>query len=136
MLLPSEIESKWMIPAVRSIIAQQLVKRYEFSQTDVAQVLGVTQAAIYHYMNGSRGNNSVVRKLKRNRQIMLMIDDITKNLNDNQHFTPYCMSKYIELFNYARRSLFICKIHKSFQKDIDNQLCKTCESFILQVVQF
>lgn len=133
MLLPSEIECQWMIPAVRSIIAQQLVKRYRFSQTDAAELLGVTQAAIYNYVSGNRGNNSIVRKLRRNKQIMLMISDISKNLNVNHQFTPHCMSRYIELFNYIRQSLFICKIHRSVQKDIDEQLCKTCEKFILQV---
>ncbi len=134
MLLPPEIESQWMIPAVRSIIAHQLIKRYKFSQTDVAELLGVTQPAINNYIRGNRARNDVIMKLKQDKQIMLMINDITERLNDNHHFTPRCMSKYIELFNYARRSLFICRIHKSLEKDIDDQLCKTCEKFILNVV--
>lgn len=122
-----------MIPAVRSIIAQQLVKRYKFSQTDVAKLLGVTQPAINNYISGSRAKNDIVKKLKRDKQIMLMIDDVAKSLNDKHHFTPRCMSKYIELFNYARRSLFICGIHRSLEKDINDELCKTCEKFILKV---
>lgn len=133
MLLPPEIESQWMIPAVRSIIAQQLIKRYGFSQTDAAKLLGVTQAAINNYMTGNRGKNHIIKKLKHNKQIMVMINDIAKNLKDNHHFTPSCMSKYIELFNYARRSLFICRIHRSLESGIDDQLCKTCEKFILKV---
>ena len=122
-----------MIPAVRSIIAQQLIKRYKFSQTDAGELLGVTQPAINNYISGSRGKNGIVRKLKRDRQIMLMINDIAKSLNNKHHFTPHCMSKYIELFNYARRSLFICGIHRSLENHIDDQLCKTCEKFILKV---
>ncbi len=133
MLLPPEIESQWMIPAVRSIIAHQLIKRYKFSQTDVAELLGVTQPAINNYIRGNRARSDVIMKLKQDKQIMLMINDITERLNDNHHFTPRCMSKYIELFNYARRSLFICRIHKSLEKHIDDQLCKTCEKLILRV---
>lgn len=132
-LLPSEIESQWMIPAVRSIIAQQLIKRYKFSQTDAAKLLGVTQATINNYMSGSRAKRGIVRKLKHDKQIMSMIDDIAKSLNDNHDFTPRCMSKYIELFNYARRSLFICGIHRSLERDIDDELCKTCEKLNLKV---
>ncbi len=133
MLLPPEIESQWMIPAVRSIIAHQLIKRYKFSQTDVAELLGVTQPAINNYIRGNRARSDVIMKLKQDKQIMLMINDITERLNDNHHFTPRCMSKYIELFNYARRSLFICGIHRSVEKHIDDQLCKTCEKLILRV---
>ena len=133
MLLPSEIESQWMIPAVRRIIAQQLIKNYKFSQTDAAKLLGVTQSAINNYISGSRGKNAIVKKLKHDKQIMSMVNDIAENLNNNHQFTPRCMSKYIELFNYARRSLFICGIHRSLENDIDDQLCKTCEKFILKV---
>ncbi len=133
MLLPPEIESQWMIPAVRSIIAQQLIKRYGFSQTDAAELLGVTQPAINNYVKGSRAKNNIIKKLKRDRQIMLIINNIAESLNDNHQFTPHCMSKYIELFNYARRSLFICGIHRSLEKHIDDQLCKTCEKLILGV---
>jgi len=122
-----------MIPAIRSIIAQQLIKRYKFSQTDTAKLLGVTQPAINNYINGSRAKNGIIKKLKRDKQIMLMVDDIAKSLNRNHRLTPRCMSKYIELFNYARRSLFICGIHRSLEKDIDDELCKTCERFILKV---
>lgn len=134
MLLPSEIESQWMIPAIRSIIAHQLIKHYKFSQTDAAKLLGVTQPAINNYISGSRAKKEVVKKLKCDKQIMLMVNDIAKSLNHNHRFTPRCMSKYIELFNYARRSLFICGIHRSLEKDIDEELCKTCEKFILKVV--
>lgn len=132
-LLPSEIESQWMIPAVRSILAQQLIKNYKFSQSDVAKLLGVTQPAINNYISGSRAKNEIIKKLKRDKQIMLMVNDIAKSLNRNHQFTPHCMSKYIELFNYARRSLLICGIHRGLERDIDDELCKTCEKFILKV---
>ena len=135
MLLPSEIESQWMLPAVRSILAQQLIKNYKFNQSDVAKLLGVTQPAINNYLSGSRAKTEIIKKLKQDKQIMLMVNDIAKSLNRNHQFTPRCMSKYIELFNYARRSLFICGIPRRLERDVDDELCKTCEKFILKVVQ-
>ena len=132
-LLPQQIESRWIIPAVRSIIAHELIERYEFNQSDVAELLGVTQAAINNYMRGNRGEREIIKKLKRDKQVMLMVNDIAKNLNRNHQFTPRCMSKYIELFNYTRRSLLICRIHRRLERDIDDELCKTCEKFILKV---
>ncbi|MFQ5940430.1 MAG: transcriptional regulator [Nitrososphaerales archaeon] len=134
MLLPSEIESQWIVPAVRSIVAQQLIRHYKFNQTEVAKLLGVTQAAINHYISGSRAKNEVTKKIRRDKQIMSMINEIAESLNHNHQFTPRCMSIYIQLFNYARQSLFICGIHKSLEKEIDDQLCKTCEKFILKAL--
>lgn len=133
MLLPPEIESQWIIPAVRSVIAQQLIKNYKFSQTDVAKLLGVTQPAINNYVTGSRAKNRIIKKLKKDKKIMLIVDDIAESLNSNHEFTPHCMREYIELFNYMRRSLFICGIHRRLEKDIDDELCKTCEKLILKL---
>lgn len=44
MLLPSEIESKSLIPAVRAILAKVLVKEKGLKEEEVARLLGITQA--------------------------------------------------------------------------------------------
>ncbi|MEM2760536.1 MAG: helix-turn-helix domain-containing protein [Nitrososphaerales archaeon] len=62
MLLPSEIETRFLIPAGRSLIARELIKKYNFSQENVASLLGITQAAVSNYISGNRGNDSIIRK--------------------------------------------------------------------------
>lgn len=131
MLLPAEIESRWLIPATRSIIARELSIKYDFSQEDIASVLGITQAAVSYYISGNRGCDSTIRKLRSNQNVMRFVNDIVKELNRNHSFTPYCMSKYIEMFNYIKHSLFICKIHRSVEDGIDEALCRTCEGHLL-----
>jgi hypothetical protein len=130
-LLPAEIESQWLIPATRSLIAKELVNRYNFSQEDVASILGITQAAVSMYVNGNRGSNDIIRKLREDEKIMQLVNDIIYNMSENYVFTPYCMAKYIELFNYAKKSLFICKIHHTIGDRIDDGMCKICERFLL-----
>jgi predicted transcriptional regulator len=55
MLLPSEIEAKSLIPAIRSILATKLVEEKHFREEEVAKVLGITQAAVSNYIRGTRG---------------------------------------------------------------------------------
>ena len=43
MLLPSEIEAKSLIPAIRAILAKKLINDYKMKEEVVAKVLGVTQ---------------------------------------------------------------------------------------------
>lgn len=131
MLLPSEIESQWLIPATRSIIARELVTKYNFSQEDVAAILGITQAAVSNYISGNRGDNKIIRKLRSNYRVMEFVNDITENLSTNYSFTPYCMAKYIELFNYVKHSLFICEVHHSIEDQIDDSLCEVCERSLI-----
>ena len=49
MLLPSEIEAKSLIPAVRAILAKKLIGEYSLKEEDVAKDLGITQAAVSNY---------------------------------------------------------------------------------------
>ena len=56
MLLPAEIESKSLIPALRAILAKDLAKNYNIREDQISQMLGVTQAAISNYIRGIRGD--------------------------------------------------------------------------------
>ena len=78
MLLPSEIEAKSLIPAVRAILAKKLIREYSLKEEDVAKVLGITQAAVSNYVRGTRGDIGLISKLESVREVMRMIDDIAE----------------------------------------------------------
>lgn len=132
MLLPSEIESKSLIPAVRAIIAKKLSTEHSLKEDDIAKILGVTQAAVSNYVRGTRGDTQLVEKLRGVPEVMRMIDDITKDVSSHNTFGASSMAKYIELFNYIRQSLLICDVHHALEKEIDEGVCKTCESNLLK----
>lgn len=132
MLLPSEIESKSLIPAVRAIIAKKLSSEHSLKEDDIAKILGVTQAAVSNYVRGTRGDTQLVEKLRGVPEVMRMIDDITKDVVSHNTFGASSMAKYIELFNYIRQSLLICDVHHALEKKIDEGVCKTCESNLLK----
>jgi hypothetical protein len=44
--MPQEIEVWYIIPAIRKELAKRLVQHHEVAQKDVAELLGVTEAAI------------------------------------------------------------------------------------------
>ena len=132
MLLPSEIESKTLIPAVRAIIAKKLASEHVLKEDVIAKILGVTQAAVSNYVRGTRGDTQLVEKLSGVPEVMRMIDDITKDVVANNTFGASSMAKYIALFNYIRQSLLICDVHHALEKEIDEGVCKTCESNLLK----
>ena len=45
-----------VLPALRSLIAKELIEQYSFSQVKAARKLGITQAAISQYLSQKRGN--------------------------------------------------------------------------------
>jgi predicted transcriptional regulator len=132
MLLPSEIEAKSLIPAVRAILAKKLIKEYSLKEEDAAKVLGITQAAVSNYVRGTRGDIELISKLESVREIMRMIDDIGKDLSTNKAYTPSTLAKFIGLCNYMRYTLIICDVHHSIESNIDEQICDQCRGTLVR----
>jgi hypothetical protein len=132
MLLPSEIEAKSLIPAVRAILAKKLIKEYSLKEEDVARVLGITQAAVSNYVRGTRGDMELIAKLESVREVMRMIDDIAKDLSTNKAYTPSTLAKFVGLCNYMRYTLIICDVHHSMESDIDEQICEQCRGTLIR----
>ena len=132
MLLPSEIEAKSLIPAVRAILAKKLIKEYSLKEEDVAKDLGITQAAVSNYVRGTRGDTELISKLESVREITRMIDDIAKDLSTNKAYTPSTLAKFVGLCNYMRYTLIICDVHHSIESNIDEQICEQCRGTLVR----
>lgn len=132
MLLPVEIETKTLIPALRAILAKKLMETYSIQEEDISKMLGVTQAAISNYIRGTRGNPELITKLLSIKEVSEMIDEITSNLSTNMAYTPASLSKFIGLCNYIKSSLLICDIHHNLESNIDETICKECENMLLK----
>ena len=71
MIIPCEVASKSVIPALRAMIARELIEGYRMKQELVAERLGVTQAAVSKYRHQVRGeaidleNAGEVRQISR-----------------------------------------------------------------------
>ena len=132
MLLPSEIEAKSLIPAVRAILAKKLIGEYFLKEEDVAKDLGITQAAVSNYVRGTRGDIELISKLESVREVMRMIDDIANDLSTNKAYTPSTLAKFVGLCNYMRYTLIICDVHHSIESNIDEQICEQCRGTLVR----
>ena len=132
MLLPVEIETKTLIPALRAILAKRLIEEHSIREEEVSKLLGVTQAAISNYIRGTRGDPILITKLLAVKEVAEMVDDICSNLASNMAYTPASLSKFIGLCNYIKSSLLICDIHHNLETNIDEAVCKECENMLLK----
>ena len=132
MLLPAEIESKTLIPALRAILAKKLAEDHKIREDEISKMLGVTQAAISNYIRGTRGDPKLIEKLLSEEQVSKMINELSENLASDMAYTPSSLSKFIGLCNYIKSSLLICDIHHNLESNIDEKVCKECESMLLK----
>jgi len=54
-IIPCETAVKSVVPAVKALIANELVERRGFRQEDVAEILGISQSAVSKYTRKVRG---------------------------------------------------------------------------------
>ncbi|MDX1533782.1 MAG: transcriptional regulator [Nitrosopumilaceae archaeon] len=132
MLLPAEIESKTLIPALRAILAKKLAETHKIREDEISKMLGVTQAAVSNYIRGTRGDPQLIEKLGREEQVAKMLDELSENLASDMAYTPSSLSKFIGLCNYIKSSLLICDIHHNLESNIDEKICKECENMLLK----
>ena len=132
MLLPAEIESKTLIPALRAILAKTLSEKHSIREDQISKMLGVTQAAVSNYIRGTRGDPELIKKLLAEKQVSEMIYEITDDLASDKAYSPSSLSKFIGLCNFIKSSLLICDIHHNLESNIDEAVCKECENMLLK----
>ena len=132
MLLPAEIESKTLIPALRAILAKTLSEKHSIREDQISKMLGVTQAAVSNYIHGTRGDPELIKKLLAEKQVSEMIYEISDDLSSDKAYSPSSLSKFIGLCNFIKSSLLICDIHHNLESDIDEAVCKECENMLLK----
>ena len=132
MLLPAEIESKTLIPALRAILAKKLAVDHQIREDEISKMLGVTQAAVSNYIRGTRGDPALIEKLLSEEQVAKMILELSDHLASDMAYTPSSLSKFIGLCNYIKSSLLICEIHHKLESEIDEKVCKECENMLLK----
>jgi len=132
MLLPAEIESKTLIPALRAILAKRLSGVHKIREDEISKMLGVTQAAVSNYIRGTRGDPNLITKLLSEEQVAKLIDELSEHLASDMAYTPSSLSKFIGLCNYIKSSLLICDIHHNLESNIDEKICKECENLLLK----
>ena len=113
-------------------MAKKLAEDHKIREDEISKMLGVTQAAISNYIRGTRGDPKLIEKLNSEEQVSKMITELSENLASDMAYTPSSLSKFIGLCNYIKSSLLICDIHHKLESNIDEKVCKECESMLLK----
>ena len=92
MILPCEVGVKTVLPAVKAIMARQIVEKHGLNEQETGRLLGLSQSAVSRYMSKERGN---ILPLEGATDILALIDQMVISLikepnNKNQVLTLFC----------------------------------------------
>lgn len=117
---PCEIIAKYVLPAIRALIARKLIEKYGYTQLDAAAKLGMTQSAMSRYLALERGG-----KIKVTRDINKLVDDVAENMVRGELSQEELIQRICQICTAFRRSGDLCKIHREISPTIP-KTCKAC----------
>ena len=104
LLFPQEIEVWYVLPALRKAFAMNLIKA-GLPQKKIAQLMGITEAAISQYKNDKRANdtsisNEITEEVQKSIPLILKTPEIL-------------FHEMMRVNNFIKSSGLFCKIHRS-----------------------
>jgi XRE family transcriptional regulator, thiamine biosynthesis regulator len=122
MQTPYEIASKSVIPAIRGMISKELIER-NFTQSEIAESLGVTQPAISKYFWSKRGR---AIDLERRQDVKRMTEVITDGIANGRLSHVQVTNMIKEICDHVMRSGYMCDLHYELDPQIKDLNCKIC----------
>lgn len=78
-----EIVVSDFLPAMRALVAKELINTYHMTQTEVAKKMGMTQPAISYYLRELRGTK--VKVLEKNEKLIEFVKTTAAQIATDRH---------------------------------------------------
>jgi uncharacterized protein len=124
MILPEELASKSVIPAIRALVVKRLVEEHGKTQQEAAKLLGITQPAVSKYLHQKRGAAIRLTGIK---EIDRATGDIADMVSSRKVKPIEVMSKIESACDYVRKNRYMCDLHKRLEPAMDTDACHVCE---------
>jgi len=125
LLLPDEIASKSVIPAVRAMVVRRLVDKHGMTQQEAARLLGITQPAVSKYMHKKRG---IAIRLEGVSYVDEAANKIAALLVSGKAGKVQIMSKMNEVSLRVRKGKLMCDLHRRLEPELNLVSCRICEA--------
>jgi len=114
--MPQEIEVWYIIPALRREIAKSMIDDYKLTQKQVAELLGLTEAAVSQYLSSKRAKGVVFSNA--------VLDEIKKSAKKITEDKKLLVNEMIRLCNLIDVKQIMCNLHKKQNTKLNK--CEVC----------
>ncbi|HXX87292.1 MAG TPA: helix-turn-helix domain-containing protein [Candidatus Acidoferrum sp.] len=123
MILPCEVAVKSVVPAVKSLVATQLIEEHGLKQDEVAKILGISQSAVSRYTRKNRGQ---VIKVSDIDDIRPLIDKMTALLLDGRYQGHQFLAYFCQTCELVRKSSLMCPFCRKMDTNAEIRRCRFC----------
>jgi len=98
-----------VLPAVRVIVARDLIKIHELKPVLVASKMGLTPAAVTQYVSGVRGRK-LVYVLQKSKRVKQLLDRLVSELLKTKSDQCAIIATVCELCRVVREERILCRL--------------------------
>jgi predicted transcriptional regulator len=120
---PYEIVSKSALPAFRAMVSKRLTDKYDMTQQEVANRLGVTQASVSNYARKARGT---MLDLEIDKNIANAADQVAMVLAADNPDQREALRLMTEVCDYVRYNHLLCSLHEELEPGFKTEGCYAC----------
>ena len=100
-----------ILPVIRKEFAKNLIENHRFNQRKVADVLGLTEAAVSRYLSGKRGNlevsdNEILKEIQKSTNRIVERNDTTVSAEICRICVLLKSSELVKGINYVSENIF------------------------------
>ena len=123
MILPCEVAVKSVVPAIKALMAKELVDQHGLKQDQVAEILGISQSAVSKYSRKIRG---YVIRVDNIQEITPLINGMIILLMNGTHQRTEFMQLFCQTCVAVRKTSLMCMFCEKSDPKIKIQECNFC----------
>ena len=120
MILPCEVGVKTVLPAVKAIMAREIVEKHGLSEQQTAELLGLSQSAVSRYISRERGN---LLALEESTDILALISQMVTSLIKQPNNKAQILELFCQTCTAMREKGLMCPF---CQKETPTQWAENC----------
>ena len=115
--MPQEIMVWYVLPAIRRELSKTLIKEHKLTQKQVAELLGITEAAVSQYLKSKRAKDVIFDE-----QVLAQIRKSADKIVENKESLVPEIQK---ICNHIDVKLMVCELHKKHSGFVPDN-CDIC----------
>lgn len=123
MIAPCEIAAKSVAPAIKALLATELVEKHNLKQEEAARLLGISQSAVSKYTRKVRGYTIKIDEIK---EIKPLINEMTNLLINETYQRSYFLTFFCQTCIEIRKKGLMCIFCAKTDPNIKAEECKFC----------
>ena len=116
---------KYVLPAMRVLVMNELIEKYGFQKSDIAKKMSISPSAITQYLKGERGSN-FIKEISKSDDVINMLSDVSKDIANEKDNLDFIIDKMCEVCKLLRMKGIVCELHREEFSELCLSDCELC----------